>query len=45
MYFLRGRLPWQGLKAENKQLKYEMIANVKQTTAPEELCKGFPEEF
>jgi hypothetical protein len=22
-----------------------MIANVKQNTAPEELCKGFPEEF
>jgi hypothetical protein len=42
MYFLRGMLPWQGLKANNKRDKYERIKEKKLTTSIEVLCKGYP---
>jgi len=45
MYFNRGSLPWQGLKAANKKQKYEKIKEKKNGTAVETLCKGFPPEF
>lgn len=45
MYFLRGGLPWQGLKAATNKQKYEKIGEKKQQTPVKELCEGFPEEF
>ena len=45
MYFLRGSLPWQGLKAATKRQKYERISEKKMSTPIEELCKGFPCTF
>lgn len=45
MYFNRGSLPWQGLKAANKRQKYERISEKKMSTPIEELCKGYPIEF
>ncbi|KAL8623356.1 Casein kinase I isoform delta-B [Nucella lapillus] len=45
MYFLRGSLAWQGLKAATKRQKYERISEKKMSTPIEELCKGFPSEF
>jgi len=45
MYFLRGSLPWQGLKAATNKQKYEKIGEKKQTTKISELCAGFPDEF
>ncbi|CAJ2502555.1 Uu.00g099490.m01.CDS01 [Anthostomella pinea] len=45
MYFLRGGLPWQGLKAATNKQKYEKIGEKKQTTPIKELCLGFPDEF
>lgn len=45
MYFSRGSLPWQGLKAVTKKQKYERIMEKKMTTPIEALCKGFPKEF
>jgi casein kinase I family protein HRR25 len=45
MYFLRGSLPWQGLKAVTKKQKYDLIMEKKMTTQTEVLCKGFPQEF
>lgn len=45
MYFLRGSLPWQNLKAANKRQKYEKISERKMSTTIEELCKSFPSEF
>jgi serine/threonine protein kinase len=45
MYFNRGSLPWQGLKAANKKQKYEKISEKKMSTPVEILCKGFPSEF
>jgi len=45
MYFLRGGLPWQGLRAATNKQKYEKIGEKKQSTPIDELCEGFPEEF
>ena len=44
VYFLRGDLPWQGLKAKNMKEKYEKIKEKKVTTQLPDLCRGFPEE-
>ena len=45
MYFLRGSLPWQGLKAATKKQKYDRIMEKKMTTPSDLLCRGFPNEF
>jgi hypothetical protein len=45
IYFLRGNLPWQGLKIDKKDDRYKKILEVKMNTTCEELCKGFPNEF
>ncbi|XP_010532662.1 PREDICTED: casein kinase 1-like protein 10 [Tarenaya hassleriana] len=45
MYFLRGSLPWQGLKAGTKKQKYDKISEKKMLTPVEVLCKSFPSEF
>ena len=42
LYFLRGSLPWQGLKAATNKQKYEKIGEKKQNTPIPELCEGFP---
>ncbi|XP_059632341.1 casein kinase 1-like protein 10 isoform X3 [Cornus florida] len=45
MYFLRGSLPWQGLKAGTKKQKYDKISEKKMLTPIEVLCKSHPSEF
>ncbi|XP_062213583.1 uncharacterized protein LOC133914495 [Phragmites australis] len=45
MYFLKGSLPWQGLKAGTKKQKYEKISERKIATSIEALCRGYPTEF
>nr|ANO53992.1 CKI_epsilon [Limulus polyphemus] len=45
MYFNRGSLPWQGLRAATKRQKYERISEKKMSTPVDELCRGFPCEF
>ncbi|KAJ4899285.1 casein kinase I-like 6 [Raphanus sativus] len=45
MYFLRGSLPWQGLKAGTKKQKYDRISEKKVSTPIEVLCKSYPQEF
>uniref|UniRef100_A0A7N1A2U6 non-specific serine/threonine protein kinase n=1 Tax=Kalanchoe fedtschenkoi TaxID=63787 RepID=A0A7N1A2U6_KALFE len=45
IYFLRGSLPWQGLRAGTKKQKYDRISEKKLSTPIEVLCKSFPSEF
>eukprot|EP00347_Sterkiella_histriomuscorum_P001603 403371398 len=45
LYLLKGELPWQGLRARNKDDKYRKIKDCKVTTPIEKLCHGLPEEF
>ena len=45
MYFNRGSLPWQGLKAVTKKEKYDKISEKKMGTPIEVLCKNYPPEF
>ncbi|XP_067934503.1 casein kinase I-like [Watersipora subatra] len=45
MYFLRGSLPWQGLKADTLKERYQKIGDTKRGTPIEVLCEHFPEEF
>lgn len=45
IYFIRGSLPWQRLKATSRVQKYKLIMEKKKGTSIEELCNGLPEEF
>lgn len=45
MYFLRGSLPWQGLKADTLKERYQKIGDTKRATPIEVLCDGHPDEM
>ena len=45
LYFLRGSLPWQGLRINNKDDRYKKICEKKKNTSSKELCQGFPKEL
>ena len=45
MYFLRGSLPWQGLKADTLKERYQKIGDTKRATPIEVLCENFPGTF
>lgn len=45
VYFLRGSLPWQGLRARTTQQKYDLVSKKKMETPVEEICRGIPSEF
>lgn len=45
IYFLRGSLPWMGIRATDKRRKYSKIMEKKMATPIDLLCKGYPEEF
>jgi len=45
LYFLRGSLPWQGIKIKAKENRYKKILAKKKETTSDELCETFPEEF
>ena len=45
IYFLKGRLPWQGIKAKEKEERYRKILEKKMEISAEDLCEGFPREF
>jgi len=45
IYWLKGSLPWMGLRAPDTQQKYEKIALKKRTISNEELCRNCPAVF
>ena len=42
MYFLRGSLPWQGLKADTLKERYQKIGDTKRATPIDVLAENFP---
>ena len=45
LYFLRGSLPWQGLKVTKKEERYKKILEKKEKISSAELCLNFPNEL
>eukprot|EP00013_Stygamoeba_regulata_P002080 CAMPEP_0177636850 /NCGR_PEP_ID=MMETSP0447-20121125/4657_1 /TAXON_ID=0 /ORGANISM="Stygamoeba regulata, Strain BSH-02190019" /LENGTH=640 /DNA_ID=CAMNT_0019138737 /DNA_START=183 /DNA_END=2106 /DNA_ORIENTATION=+ len=45
IYFLKGRLPWQGVKGSSHKEKLKKVGQIKQSISPATLCKGLPVEF
>jgi len=45
VYFLKGFLPWQGIRAATKKQKYQKIMQKKMATPIESLCRNLPSEF
>jgi serine/threonine protein kinase len=45
IYFLKGELPWQGVKAKTKSEKKEKIKNKKKIVSVYEMCLGLPPQF
>ena len=45
VYFLKGKLPWQNIKAKTKEEKYKKILEKKIEISSKELFEGFPNEF
>ena len=45
IYFLKGRLPWQGIRVDTKEEKYKKILDMKMKISSKELYEGLPKEF
>ena len=45
VYMIKGRLPWQGIDASNKETKHKRIAQKKATTPLGELLSGMDEKW
>jgi casein kinase 1 len=45
LYFLLGRLPWQGLPADNAKERYQKICEKKKAIPVDDLCRGQPKEM
>ncbi|KAI8073907.1 kinase-like domain-containing protein [Gongronella butleri] len=45
VYFCRGQLPWQGIRARTKKEKYDKIMEKKMITSADALCRGLHQEF
>jgi serine/threonine protein kinase len=45
IYFLKGKLPWQEIKAKQKEERHKLIFQIKSKTSIESLCKDLPNEF
>ena len=44
VYFMKGKLPWQGIKATTSKEKFERIKDRKIMTTVDSLCEGLPNE-
>ena len=45
LFFLLGRLPWQGYISNSKEDKYYKITEIKKQTTPQKLCENAPKQF
>ena len=45
IYFIRGNLPWQGLKVNKNEDRYKKICDKKKATSAKELCEGYPKQL
>lgn len=45
IYFIKGELPWQGVKAKTKSEKKEKIKKKKKSISIQALCEGLPQEL
>ena len=45
IYFLKGKLPWQDVKAKNKDERYKLIQQIKTKVSINSLCEDIPPEF
>lgn len=45
IFFAKGKLPWQRVKGDTKEEKYENILKCKETLQSDVVCAGLPKEF
>ncbi|KAK4905116.1 hypothetical protein LTR49_025544 [Elasticomyces elasticus] len=45
VFFVLGRLPWQGLQAHGREEKARAVMEQKMATSVEQLCEELPQEF
>mmetsp|Transcript_18022 Transcript_18022/g.27008 ORF Transcript_18022/g.27008 Transcript_18022/m.27008 type:complete len:339 (+) Transcript_18022:158-1174(+) len=45
VYLVKGKLPWQGIQAQTKSEKYELIRKMKESTPVSTICEGLPDAF
>ena len=45
LYFIKGKLPWQGIITKTKDEKYKKILEKKEQISSKKLCEGLPQEF
>ena len=45
IYFLKGKLPWQDVKAKQKEERHKLITEIKSKVTIESLCENIPSEF
>ena len=45
IYFLKGKLPWQDVKAKQNEERHKLISEIKSKVTIESLCENLPSEF
>lgn len=45
IYWLLGRLPWQGIDERDYRVKWKKVRKCKRAISPDELCRGLPVQF
>ena len=45
LYFIKKNLPWQGLKINDREMRFRKIAEIKKNCKLKDLCEGMPKEL
>ena len=45
IYLIKGKLPWDSIRIDNKRSNYLKLSQYKKNISPELLCNNLPEEF